>query len=152
MKSVGHTASFVMSVAVDVLFVLFSPEGEKLWVPGWDYQNIMGTTELAEDYIFVTSNHDHAAADAIWLVKRYEPAQYLVQFYKVEPGDKVGVITVVCEPLDAHKTRVTVAYQYTALTASGEAFVASFDAETYRAFIGEWETLLVAHFEGAQEA
>jgi hypothetical protein len=31
---------------IEILFPLFSAEGEKLWVPGWDYENVMGTREL----------------------------------------------------------------------------------------------------------
>lgn len=56
----------------------------------------MRSTDLHEDYIFLTKNHDYASTDAIWMVKRYEPESYLVQFYKVEPEDKVGIITVQC--------------------------------------------------------
>ncbi len=47
------------------VFPLFSPEGEKAWVPGRDYENVMGTTELAEDYVFTTRSHDHAATTAV---------------------------------------------------------------------------------------
>jgi hypothetical protein len=45
-------------------------------------------------------SHDHAASDAVWVVKRYEPEQHLVQFYKVEPGEKLGVIEVQCSELN----------------------------------------------------
>ena len=54
-----------MDIPIAELFPLFSPEGEKLWVPGWDYENIMGTTALSEDYVFLTKIHDHATRDAI---------------------------------------------------------------------------------------
>ncbi len=96
MSSVKHSEKFKIDQPIEILFPLFSAEGEKLWVPGWDYENIMGSNDLHEDYIFLTKNHDHASTDAIWLVKRYEPESFLVQFYKVEPEDKVGVITVQC--------------------------------------------------------
>ena len=52
MKSVIHTRAFELDVPIDEVFPLFSPEGEKLWVPDWEYKNIMGTSELSEDYIF----------------------------------------------------------------------------------------------------
>jgi hypothetical protein len=44
MTKVNHTASFEINQPVSVLFPLFSPEREKLWVSGWDYENIMGGT------------------------------------------------------------------------------------------------------------
>jgi hypothetical protein len=79
-KSVSHTVEFEINQPVQALFPLFSPEGEKQWAPGWDYENIMGTTRLHEDYLFLTSTHDHAATDAIWIVKKYEPEAYRVQY------------------------------------------------------------------------
>ncbi len=36
MKSISHTKAFEMALPVAELFPLFSPEGEKYWVPGWD--------------------------------------------------------------------------------------------------------------------
>lgn len=84
MESATYTKSFELDAPIVDLFPLFSPEGEKRWVPGWDYKNIMGTTDLSEDYVFLTKNHDHGATDAIWIVKLYEPESYLVQFYKIE--------------------------------------------------------------------
>ena len=90
---------------------MFSAEGETLWVPGWEYTNIMGSTDLYEDYIFLTKNHDHASTDAIWLVKRYDADSHFVQFYKVEPEDKVGLITVRCTRIDQDITEVEVTYE-----------------------------------------
>ena len=78
MSSVKHSKKFIINQPIEILFPLFSAEGEKLWVPGWDYENVMGYNDLHEDYIFITQSHDHAQASpkAIWLVKRYEPDAY----------------------------------------------------------------------------
>ncbi|MGE4544033.1 MAG: hypothetical protein AB7D06_07990 [Pedobacter sp.] len=148
MSTVKHTASFEIRRPVNELFPLFSAEGEKLWVPGWSYENIMGGTELHEDYVFVSRNHDHAASDAIWMVKRYEPDNYLVQFYKVEPGEKIGVIEVRCFELNESQTKVQVTYEYIGLSEAGDRFISSFTSSEYNAFIDEWESLLVRYFEG----
>src|SRR6056300_137703 len=108
MNSVKHSKKFIINQPIEILFPLFSAEGEKLWVPDWDYENVMGSNELHEDYIFLTKNHDHASSDAVWLVKKYEPDSYYVQFYKVEPNNKVGIITVQCFEIDDYKTEVKV--------------------------------------------
>ncbi len=144
---VKHTASFEIRQPAKELFPLFSAEGEKLWAPGWSYENIMGGTDLYEDYVFVTKSHDQAASDAIWMVKRYEPEDYLVQYYKVEPGEKVGVIEVRCFELSEEQTIVQVTYEYIGLSAAGNGFVSSFSLSEYNAFIAEWKTLLVKYFE-----
>lgn len=147
MSTIKHTASFYINQPVKVLFPLFSAEGEKSWVPGWDYENIMGSTDLREDYVFVTKGHDHAATDAIWLVKRYEPEEYLVQFYKVEPGEKVGVIEVRCFELSDSETDVRVSYEYIGLSARGDEFVDGFSSSAYEEFIAEWKGLLEVYVE-----
>jgi hypothetical protein len=147
MKRVKHIGDFQMDQPIDVLFPLFSAEGEKYWVPGWDYKNIMGSTELHEDYIFVTENHDHAASDAIWLVKRYDPDSHHVEFYKVEPEEKVGIIIVKCTAISQSKTDVRVSYEYIALSEVGNQFVTSFTELEYEEFIGQWKLLLDKYFQ-----
>jgi len=146
MKSISHTRAFEIAQPVAKLFPLFSPEGEKYWVPGWDYDNVMGTTELCEDYVFLTKTHDHGTTDAIWLVKKYDRQAWLVEFYKIEPGDKAGVVTVQCTELGAARTNVEVTYKYTALSATGERFVEGFTEAAYAEFIAEWQTLLADYF------
>ena len=146
MKTVKHLEKFRIGQPAEALFPLFSAEGEKLWVPGWDYVNIMGSNDLHEDYVFLTKNHDHAGTDAIWLVKRYEPESFFVQFYRVEPEDKVGVVTVRCLPIEERLTEVEVTYQYTALGNRGRHFIEGFTASQYKEFIGSWKRLLVSYF------
>jgi hypothetical protein len=146
MKSVTHTRIFELAVPIDELFPLFSPEGEKHWVPDWDYENVMGTTELSEDYVFLTRSHDHAGADAVWVVKKYDPGAHVVEFYRIEPEEKVGLVRVKCAVVGDRQTSVEVTYRYTALSASGESFIASFDESAYKEFIDEWQSLLSRYF------
>lgn len=147
MKSITHTKAFKMNVPIADIFPLFSPEGEKHWVPGWDYENVMGTTELSDDYVFLTKTHDHGTSDAIWIVKKYDPKLHFVQFYKIEPGEKIGVATVKCTELEASKTMIRVTYKYLALSKGGEEFITVFDESTYEEFINEWQKLLTNYFK-----
>jgi hypothetical protein len=149
MTSVSHTRIFELAVPIAELFPLFSPEGEKRWVPGWDYKNVMGTTDLSEDYVFLTRSHDHAGADAVWVVKRYDPRAHEVQFYRIEPEEKVGLVRVKCAAVGDRQTAVEVTYRYTALSASGEDFIRSFDESAYKAFIDQWQALLSRYFGSA---
>ncbi|MEX1351691.1 MAG: hypothetical protein AB1Z31_28610 [Desulfobacterales bacterium] len=147
MKSITHTKAFKMNVPIADIFPLFSPEGEKHWVPGWDYENVMGTTELSDDYVFLTKTHDHGTSDAIWIVKKYDPKLHFVQFYKIEPGEKIGVVTVKCTELEASKTMIRVTYKYLALSKGGEEFITVFNESTYEEFIDEWQKLLTNYFK-----
>jgi hypothetical protein len=91
-----------------------------------------------------SGSHDHGATDAIWIVKAYDPASYFVQFYKIEPEYKVGVVTVQCIELGPAKTKVQVTYKYQALSTTGEEFIAGFSEKAYEEFIGEWQQLNAA--------
>lgn len=148
MKSISHTKAFEIACSIADLFPLFSPEGEKCWVPGWDYENVMGTTELSEDYVFLTRTHDHGTTDAIWIVKRYDPKSHFIQFYKIEPEDKIGVVAVKCTDLGAEITEVQVTYKYMALSETGERFVSEFSESAYEEFIGEWQASIRRYFKG----
>lgn len=146
MKSVNHTTSFELSQSIKDLFPLFSPEGEKYWIPGWDYENVMGTTELSVDYVFLAGSHDHNSSKVIWIVNQYDKENHMVQFYKIEPDNKIGVVTVKCTELGPERTKTQVTYKYMALTAKGERFIAEFNSCAYEEFIGEWHTLLTEYF------
>ena len=152
MNSVSHTETFRLDQPVEILFPLFSAEGEKLWVPGWDYENISGSDGMHEDFIFLTKAHDHSSADqdTIWLVKCYDPETYFVQYYRVEPGQKVGLVTVRCIEVDQSITDVEVTYEYTALSEIGMKFLEHFSADHYQEFIGSWKTLLLDYFQTNQ--
>ena len=147
MLSICHTKTFTMEYSVVELFPLFTPEGKKDWVPGWDYEIIMGHTELYEDYVFLTESHHHGTKGAIWIVKEYNPNSHQIQYYKIEPDDKVDVITVKCTELENTKTKVEVTYKYIALSTTGEKFIAKFNKNSYDEFISEWQKLLLVYFQ-----
>jgi hypothetical protein len=107
----------------------------------------MGTTDIFEDYVFLTKTHDHASTNAIWLVKRYDPESYFVQFYKVEPGDKVGIVTIQCSEQNDELTHVQVSYEYIGLSEKGRSFIEKFTKDAYEEFIREWKELLLIHYE-----
>ena len=150
MKSIRHSRSFEIDRPIEMVFPMFTPEGEKLWVPGWDYENVMESNKLAEDYVFLTKSHDHARKDAIWIVKRYDPQLHIVQFYKVEPEEKIDIVTVKCTEAEPDRTRVTVIYKYMALSSTGERFVSEFSESAYERYISEWHELLSGYFEASR--
>ena len=157
MSTIKRQTSFKIHQPVDVMFPLFSAEGEKYWVPGWEYENVMGGgTDLHEDYVFLTAGHDthgHSGSEepalpkTVWLVKTYQPENYFVQFYRVEPEEKVAIITVQCKPLADDLTEVEVAYEYIGLSEKGDDFIAHYSEESHVDFIGHWHEALAHYFE-----
>ena len=146
---VSHSEEFLLERDIASVFPLFSPEGEKLWAPGWDYTNLLGSKELQRDDVFLTDSHDHKSTQAIWIVADYDPVKHHVSYYKVEPGEKVGKVVVECFEQTDKSTLVKVTYKYIGLSDSGNQFVAGFTKETYKEFIDEWRSLLLHYFEKA---
>ncbi|HNB52183.1 MAG TPA: hypothetical protein PK530_09590 [Anaerolineales bacterium] len=143
-RRVGHTHTIHLPGMPESLFPLFTPEGERKWAAGWDFVPVYPTGDIEENMIFTTASHDHSQSGAIWIVTRYEPAQYFVEYQRIEPGEKVGRIRVRCEA-ENDQTRVTVEYVYTALSEAGNMFLKGFTESHYTHFIQSWETA-IHHF------
>jgi len=143
---VSHTEEFLLEKHIAIVFPLFTPEGEKLWAPGWTYTNLIGSTELKPDDVFLTDTHDHKSAQAIWIASDYDASKHYVSYYKIEPEQKVGKITVQCFEQSPSVTRVKVTYKYIGLSDSGNQFVAGFTKESFTEFIGVWRSLLCDYF------
>jgi hypothetical protein len=107
---------------------LFTPEGERLWAPGWNPEYASGT-------VFTT---DHGDEDTIWLVVDETPTTR--RYARVTPGVKAGTVEVRCEPDGAHTT-AHVTYELTAL---GPRAGLDHFADHYPAMLAEWERLIAA--------
>lgn len=143
---VSRSDEFLLEKDIATVFPLFTPEGEKLWAPGWTYTNLMGAAELKPDDVFLTDTHDHKSTQAIWIVLDYDTGKHYVSYYKIEPEQKVGKITVQCFEQSPSVTLVRVTYQYIGLSEFGNQFVAGFTKEAFAEFIDAWRSLLRDYF------
>jgi hypothetical protein len=107
---------------------LFTAEGERAWVPGWQ-------PAYASDTVFTT---DHGDEQTIWLVLDETPNTR--RYARVTPGVKAGTVEVRCEP-DGRHTCAHVTYDLAAL--GPDADLDHF-ADHYPAMLAEWERLIAA--------
>jgi hypothetical protein len=105
---------------------LFTPEGERAWVPGWDPQHPDGDPAGP---VFTT--HDGAT---VWI------ALGDLRYARVTPGVHAGTVSVRLAP-DGAGTRVHVEYDLTAL--SPDAGVAAF-ADGFDELMRAWERAIAA--------
>lgn len=136
--TVRHQGQFVLNSSWEGAFPLFTPVGEKKWSPEWDFQPVLGTDPVEEDDVFLTKMHDHGRSAALWLVKRYDPQHGVVQYYKIEPEIKVGLVTVTCRPYSDTSCQIEVSYRYTSLGPEGDEFLTNFSEEAFRRFLDDW--------------
>ena len=104
---------------------LFTAEGERAWVPGWDPTHV-------SDTVFTTDHHGHS----IWVIT--DETATTRRYARVTPGVQAGTVEVRCEA-DGEHTRAHVTYDLAALgpDADLDAFAAGYDE-----MLAEWERLI----------
>jgi hypothetical protein len=138
--------SFTVARPLAEAFRLFEPEGERAWAQGWDPQYIFPSDGTPERGMVFTTSHGNEST--IWNLTRHDPQGGVVEYLRVTPGSRVAAVLVQCAPIGADKTRVTVVYTFTALSAAGNDYVRAMDQAHYEAFIEGWGTAIEAAREG----
>ncbi|GAB4448747.1 MAG: hypothetical protein Fur0044_44390 [Anaerolineae bacterium] len=137
---VKHTYIQTLAAPPEAVFPLLCPVREAEWVEGWDPRLVISESGVAElDCIFIMPGQPH---EAIWVVTRWEPQDYFIEFLKITPGVTVGRIDIQLRPGEAQQTLAEVSYAYTALSEAGERFIETFTVDHYIAFMQEWEAEL----------
>ena len=124
------------------VFPLLCPVREAEWIVGWDPRLVVTSSGYAErDCVFVTDAQPH---EATWYVTRHEPESGVVEMIKLTPGVTACRLAIQVRAAGEGST-AEVTYTHTSLGAAGDAFVAAFTEEHYRAFMQDWEAR-VNHF------
>ncbi len=128
---------------INDVFPLFSPEGEKLWVPGWDPEFLYPAEAAWEEgQIFRTREE---TGEAVWLVTRLDRAQHRAEYHRVEPGRYVARVEVSCRPAPDHGTETSIAYSFIGLSEAGNREIAAMTQEAYEAKMSQWTEWIDRH-------
>lgn len=122
---------------VDEVFPLFSPEGERLWVPGWDPELLHPPdTEWAQGQIFRTQEEN---GEAVWIVTRLDRGSHEAEYHRVEPGRYVARVRVRCRPRsNGAGTDTSIAYSFVGLSEAGNRDVDAMSEEEFDAKMARW--------------
>ncbi len=132
----AFTGKIVLPADVERVFPLFSPLGEKAWVPGWDPRLLHPPgSEWEEGMIFLTREEE---GDAVWIVTRLDRPSHEVVYHRVEAGRYVARIKVRCRDLGGRKTEATVVYAYVGLSEDGNRDLMAMTSKEYGAKMGRW--------------
>lgn len=137
---VERTGTLRVSQPLARVFPLFSPEGERRWVAGWDprYLHPRGVPSDAPGTVFQT---DHNNEHTDWLVLHYSPGEGIAEYVRVTPGSRMGVVTVRAVERGS-ATEIEVTYRLTSLSAAGTRTLEAITSESYAAMLREWEVLI----------
>jgi len=133
----------MVNAPVEAAFPLFSPEGERLWVPEWNPEILHppeGTWEQAQ--IFRTREE---MGEAVWVITRLDRGRHEAEYHRVEPGRYVARIEVSCRPAGAASTEVSVAYSFVGLSEGGNRDIAAMTQADYEAKMQRWAGWIREH-------
>lgn len=118
---------------------LFTAEGEKRWVPGWEPE-VLG--DGSPGSVFVTRAH---GTETTWVVVDYDAALGRARYARWVPGVQAGLVEVQCSPLASDRCSVRVRYTLTPLSDAAIDGVAAFlEPRRFEESIAEWKRLIVA--------
>jgi hypothetical protein len=130
------------------VFPLLCPVREAEWVPGWRYRMIYSQSGVAElGCVFTTPNDAGSAAssDDTWVVTEYQPARR-IGFVWMRPGLVAARLSFELEPAGGH-TRLRARYEYTGLSAEGDAVVQGYTAAWFETKMRRFEAALNHYLE-----
>ncbi len=133
----SHCGSLTVMAPAEATLSLFTPEGERRWVPEWEPEYLFragGGDEI--DTVFRTH---HDGEETLWIVLEHDLEEHDAAYARITPGSRLGTVTVEVEPIDETSCWVEVCYEMTALSPEGNAVLQRFDAKAFRAMLDEWE-------------
>jgi hypothetical protein len=136
-RSVELKGGFVLESPVTAVFDLFSPLGERAWVPGWSPELLHppgATWERGQ--VFRTGND---VQQAVWVVTDLDPLSQTVEYHRIEPGRYVARVSVKCFQRATEKTEVTVSYLFVGLSEAGNAEIAEMTNESFARKMEQWK-------------
>jgi hypothetical protein len=131
------TGSFALAGEVDAVLPLFTAEGERRWVPGWDPIWADDVHEHDVGQVWTTAG----PPSTTWVT--VDAGENQVRYARVANGDSAGLVTVTCTEASG-RTTVTVDYDLSALSAAG--------AERLRQFAAGYEDMLAQWAHSASRA
>ncbi len=137
---------FDLAIPAADAFELFTAEGERRWVAGWEPKILSDCGALEPGAVFLT---DHGGEATIWTVIAADRAVGRLLYSRVSPGRRAGTVEVRIEP-DGPRSKITVAYDMTALGPNGEMAVAAMDEAGFAAMLGDWKRLIEQSLESAE--
>lgn len=136
-----RSATIRLNAPPATVFSLFTPLGERLWIPDWNPTIIYppsGDIEL--NAVFTTAHPE--GPPTVWTVVEAAPEQFRVAYVRVAPISHVARITVQCADEPPAATRATVSYVFTGLTEQGNAVVARYTESHFQQWIQGWEVAI----------
>ncbi|MXW56793.1 MAG: hypothetical protein F4Z59_09125 [Gemmatimonadales bacterium] len=140
---VERTGVVAMALPSAEAFTLFTAEGERRWVVGWDPRYLHpGAPHAGEGLVFQTMKE--GAGTATWVQTRHEPAAGGASYVYVIADHHTAMVDVHVTPDGESRSRASVRYRMTSLSADADSFVRIF-GEDFEDFMAHWAEAIQRH-------
>ena len=144
-QQVSRTGSFDLTCSADTAFPLFSPEGEREWVKGWDPRPVFpDTIAFSRDTVF---REGQGREEAIWTIVDADWQTRRAEYVRLAPASHTAHIVVKIEPLGAQHSNVDVTYTITAFGEHAGTFLEAFSEKAYAAKMHAWQHQISSYLE-----
>ena len=145
---IEHSATLTVMASKATTLALFTPEGERAWVPDWNPEYLFSRDGgNGVDTAFRTT---HGGEETLWMVLSHDLDDGSVGYARITPGSRMGTVMVDVEPIDATSCWVEVTYEMTALSQAGNAVLRASTPEAFGRMIADWERDIARHLGTAE--
>ncbi len=126
--------SFHIHASIDVVFPMFTPEGEKAWAAGWNPEYVAPADGKTTPGMVFRTQH---SGPKTWVMTTFDPQQHRAEYVNFGP-DLVVQVKVTCRS-DAEGTVADVTYVHTGLNESGNKLVDDYTQERHEKQMLHWQ-------------
>jgi hypothetical protein len=136
-RSIELSGGFTLPGPPQETFELFSPLGERLWVPGWNPELVHPPGAPWERGLIFRTREERG--EAVWIVTTLDEDRHEVEYYRVEAGRYVARVHVRCTASAERQTDVRVIYTFIGLSETGNQDIAAMSSEAYVEKMRRWQ-------------
>ena len=137
-QRVSRTQTIELIAPPSHVFPLFNYMHQEKWSPDWEYQLIYSPNgDVVEGSVFKTKRERHL--ETIWTVIKYDRERYQIEYLRLNPQTKLGVIQIYCEDNFDGTTTTKITYAFTSLSEKGNDYIKTFSPQHFYRWMKSWE-------------
>ncbi len=140
-KRVAHEYIQTNEAPPEKVFPLLCPVREADWVPGWQHRLLYSQSGIAEAGCVFTTPNDNGT-ETTWIVTKYDPATFRIEFAWVQPERVAAQISIVLTAKSNRQTSARIRYTYTGLSEEGNREVESYNQKWFEHKMQGWEAAI----------
>lgn len=138
-EQVVRVGSFELDMNADKALQLFTPEGERAWVKGWDPKPVYPAQAGVAFQTNAVFRVDEGTERSLWTIVEADLRARVAEYVYVVEGERVSRVRVEIQPLGLKRCRVRVHYVHTATSEKGLQFVASVTEDAFAQKMRDWQ-------------